>query len=454
MTQLIIESLAHDLRGIAHADGAVWFVEGVLPGEQVQARELAKHQGRVDAVASDILNASVHRVEPRCEYVSRCGGCSVQHMEHTAQIHYKQQILLEQLKRIGKISEVELLPALVAEPWAYRRRTRLACRWFSERKHLAVGYRQRHSQDIVEIEHCAVLVPALEKLLPALRDSLSRWSQPKQLGHIELLAADNGVGMLLRVLSPPSEKDGEILQTLATVYGLTVYLQQEEKAPVRFFCGVERTLVTSHGDGQNTMQCVPGDFLQGNAVVNNELVNAVLSALQPQKTDGVLEAFCGLGNFTLPLAQQVKVITALEVSEAMVKRAQQQEQRATIKNVEFSVQDLSDKENCKTINTIANKVLLDPPRDGAQAFCQNVRLDNVERIVYVSCNPSTLARDAAILVERGFVMESIRLVDMFPQTSHIEALSVFHMSDSKKIHSGTTEQTINKKIKELKRLKR
>ena len=419
-TRLTINGLAHDLRGIAHADGKAWFVEGALPGETVQARLLVDHAQRVDAVAGEIITAAVDRVVPACPHYGECGGCDVQHISHAGQVALKQQVLLDQLLRFGKVQPATVLPPLVSEPWRYRRRARLACKWSSADKHLAIGLRERHGQQIVEIGDCPVLVPALQALLKPLRESLSQWSQPRQLGHVELLAADNGCAVLLRVLAEPSGSDAERLRQFASAQGVSVFLQRDERQSAQWFCGSAATLQVSAGD--DILACVPGDFVQGNAGVNTQLIAAVLDAVQPAADDVLLEAFCGLGNFTLPLSHRVQKIAALDVSEAMLLRARQS---AKTHNVQWQACDLGAFEPKNFPLPLANKILLDPPRDGAQAFCRRVKLDGVVRLVYVSCNPSTLARDAGILAERGFSLQVVQLVDMFPQTGHIEALAVF-----------------------------
>lgn len=430
MGKFTIERLAHDLRGIAYADGVTWFIEGALPGEEVEARELMKRPQMVDAEVVMVTQPAPDRVKPICEYEGQCGGCGLQHVEHGAQVLFKQQILLDQLARIGKVQPLEVLPALVSEPWSYRRRARVACKWSSEKKHLAVGFRARHSQQIVEISHCAVLVPALQSLLQPLRACLSRWSQPRQLGHIELLAADNGVGMLLRVMAQPADIDAALLREFSAVTAVSVYLQQEDKESAQYFCGPEHALLSINATSNTELVCVPGDFLQGNAAVNALLVDAVLAALQPTDKDKVLEAFCGLGNFTLPLAKHINCVTAIELSESMLARANTQASSQGLTNIHWLAGNLDQFDVRKFKLPAVNKILLDPPRDGAQAFCKEVSLKGVERIVYVSCNPSTLARDAAILAGRGFALHSVQLLDMFPQTLHIEALAVFQWDET------------------------
>ncbi len=421
---LLIERLSHDLRGVGHCDGRTWFVEGALPGEQVHARILMQRSQMVDADAVAVDEPSPQRVAASCEYYGRCGGCAVQHIDHSAQIVLKQEVLLDQLQRIGNARPEIVGDALLSEPWAYRRRARLACKWDANSKELRVGLRERHSQQVVEIAHCAVLVPALQSLLVPLRQCLSRWSQPRQLGHVEMLAADNGMAMLVRLTAEPAEKDAMLLRAFSQETAVSVFLQCGEQKAANFFCGSNPLLRCDQGLDGDGIACEPGDFVQGNAAVNQLLVKAVMVAVQVDPGDKILEAFCGLGNFTFALAEKVTAITGLELNEAMLLRAQAVAEKKQRANVLWRACDLSAYKDSQPPHH-CNKILLDPPRDGAQAFCRHVELKNVSRIVYVSCNPSTLARDAAILAARGFALQMVQLVDMFPQTSHIEALAVF-----------------------------
>lgn len=451
MKTLTIERLSHDLRGVAYSEGNTWFVEGVLPGEVIEAEALLRRQQTVDARVVRVNVPAVERVAPFCQYESQCGGCGMQHIDHTAQVRFKQQVLLDQLARIGKVQPDTLSPPLVSEPRSYRRRARIACKWLSDKKHLAVGFRERHSQAIVEIDHCPVLVSGLDALLPPLRACLSLWSQPRQLGHIELLAADNGVGVLLRVMTMPVSHDAALLQAFAASNAVTVYLQCGEQGAVEYYCGDKKDLVSAHIASNSSLVCMPGDFLQGNALVNDHLIDAVLVALQPEKDDVLLEAFCGLGNFTFPLSKKAGHITAVELSEAMLLRAKEQSSASGIGNINWLSGNLDRLDECRWTLPDYNKILLDPPRDGAQDFCKKISLKGVERIVYVSCNPSTLARDATILAERGFALRSVQLVDMFPQTSHIEALSVFQWDESllrkAKKQKVAAEKSVQKRLK-------
>ena len=422
---LLMTGFSHDLRAIGHIDNIPWFVDGALQGEKVQVHALKQHAHRVDAELVAVEQAAAARIKPACEYCTRCGGCDLQHIPHAEQIRLKQQVLLEQLQRLGKVVPAELLPPLFGRAWAYRRRARLACKWSSDKKQLQLGFRARHSREIVEIKHCAVLLPALEALIVPLRDCLAKWSQPRQLGHVELLAADNGVAINLRVMAMPTMEDKAALQAFAATTQAQVYLQTEENAAQIFFAGMHNPFIFSDADSATQYSCVPGDFVQGNAELNGMLINAVSGALAPCISDRVLEAFCGLGNFTWPLAAKVAHITALELHAPMLSRARKQAQALGFEHIDWREVNLENFSATTMKQEKYNKVLLDPPRHGAQTFCQEVDLSAIELMVYVSCNPSTLARDAAILTARGVVLHSVQLVDMFPQTHHMEVVAKF-----------------------------
>jgi 23S rRNA (uracil1939-C5)-methyltransferase len=450
MTILDISRFAHDLRGVAHSDGMTWFVEGALPGEQVSASILSRRSQMIDAVADNVVDhVSLNRINPQCEYFGRCGGCALQHVDPASQVTVKQQVLLEQLQRLGRVVPKSVLQPIFSDPWAYRRRVRFACKWSSDKKHLMFGLRERHNEKIVEIAHCDVMVKPLQVLIEPLRRCLSGWSQPRQLGHVEALAADNGVAVLLRLMSPPSLNDAELLHNFFRETGASVYLQVgssqfDEAADAVFFCGGESLMRYSHASSQTQIDCVPGDFVQGNASVNLLLIDAVLEALQVDSDDDVLEAFSGLGNFTLPLARRVKHISALEVSKPMLVRANKQASSQSFTNIQWHVSNLDHFSSHKLHLPRSNKILLDPPREGAQDFCKSVSLKDVSRLVYVSCNPSTLARDAAILAGRGWMLDNVRYVDMFPQTHHIEALAVFVPDASLKDRKSTSKKPVIK----------
>jgi 23S rRNA (uracil1939-C5)-methyltransferase len=414
-----VTGLAHDLRGVANIDGVVWFVADALPGERVVAHVLSRHPRRVDAIASEVQLASSLRVEPACEHYAQCGGCALQHLSHPGQLVLKQQAMLQQLQRIGKLVPQRVLEPLSAAPWAYRRRARLGIRRLPEGG-VQVGFRQRQSNEVVSVPECRTLLPALKHLLLPLQTCLSQWSQPRLLGHVDLLCEQECVQLGLRVTAAPASVDVEMLAAFANEYGVDAFLIVGEASTVVPVAGCV-----------NAARSMPGDFLQGHADVNAAMIQGVLEQLDLQQSDCVLEGFCGLGNFTLPIAASVASIKGLEVSADMVRRARVAAVQAGCGNVTFEVDNLDD--STQLAQAVGfTKVLLDPPRTGARYFCEKVNLEEVQRLVYVSCNPATLARDAAILVERGLDLVSVQLADMFPQTVHAEVVALFGPASNKR----------------------
>jgi 23S rRNA (uracil1939-C5)-methyltransferase len=444
MTKLTITGLSHDLRGVARQNGLVWFVKGALPDEQVIVRETGRRTTSVDADVIAVERPSALRVEPACEYYGACGGCSLQHLSHEGQLQLKQEMVLDQLQRAASIVPATVLPPLVSEPWQYRRRARLSTRWIPEIKKLAVGFRQNKESRIVNIDHCAVLEPALQAILLPLRTCLSTFSDPRKLGHVDIVYHNQQLAIGIRVLEKLCEVDALALQEFARQHIANVYVQE----------GKEDSVTSSliEDDHELLADFYPGDFLQGNAAVNSLLVQAVLEAIEPQQDDVLLDAFCGRGNFTYPLAACVQHITALEVDQGMVERAAIEAREIGIGNVSFQRVNL-DAAFTLPSGVHYNKVLLDPPRTGARHFCEKINLSQVTKLVYVSCNPSTLARDANTLRERGWRLSSIQLVDMFPQTFHVETLAVFVPQTKKEVKASAEKTSSGKTVPKGSRIK-
>ena len=444
MTTLTITGLSHDLRGVARQNGLVWFVKGALPGEQVVVRETGRRRTSVDADVIAVELPSALRVEPACEYYGTCGGCSLQHLSHEGQLQLKQEMVLDQLQRAASIVPTTVLPPLVSEPWQYRRRARLSTRWMPEIKKMALGFRQNKESRIVNIDHCAVLEPVLQAILQPLRHCLSGFSDPKKLGHVDIVYHNQQLAIGIRVLEKLCEADAQLLQAFSQQYSANVYLQEGAEDAI--------TLPLVEVNHEVVADFYPGDFLQGNTVVNSRLVQTVLEAIDPQQADVLLEAFCGRGNFTYPLAACVQDITALEVDQGMVERAAIEARDIGITNVSFQRVDL-DAAFTLPSGVLYNKVLLDPPRTGARHFCEKINLSQVTKLVYVSCNPSTLARDANVLRERGWRLESLQLVDMFPQTFHVETLAVFVPQTKKEVKASAGKTSSGKTVPKGSRIK-
>lgn len=440
---LRIARLSHDLRGIAFAtvDGekaSTWFVDGALPGEIVTARITKQHANRIEAQAIAISEPADSRVVPACQYVAQCGGCQLQHIDYAAQLNYKRDSVRHQLTKALGESAVPEVQLLHAEAWAYRRRARISARWDADHKQLALGFRAQQSQQIVDIDQCLVLEPRLSDMLPVLRAQLSQWSRPKMIGHVEMLASDCATALVIRLLAEPNEKESQLLSALAEQTGAQVLLQLEEGAEPVLWAGKPAALTYRHPASNIELSIAPNDFVQANGQANNLMIDRVLEALALQSTDRVLELFSGLGNFTLPVASQSQQVFAFEGSEALIERAQAQSKALNLK-VRVAQMDLSQPKAIAGIAVTANKLLLDPPRTGADCAVTHLLLDGIERIVYVSCNPATLARDVQTLAGRGFALSELVCIDMFPQTAHIEAMAVLVRESADQIKQRTKQ---------------
>ena len=420
--RLLIERLANDGRGISFFENRTWFVAGALPGEEVEARVLAARSQIVDARAERILVAAPSRRQEPCRHARVCGGCSLQHMPHEQQLTLKQQQLTEQLSRIAGVQPEEWAPPLTGPEFGYRRRARIAVRWDVKAKRLDVGFRAAASQDIIAISECLVLVQPLQTIVQVLPQVLRSLSRPQALGHVELFSG-TASAVLVRHTAPLPEADVALLQAFCAEHDAQLWLHGIDE-PQPF----DTTQALGYRLPQWDLQLAyrPGDFVQVNAPVNEAMIAQALDWLAPQPQDRVLDLFCGLGNFSLPLARQVQEVVAVEGVQVMVERAAANAQANGLSNAHFFQADLS--------NSLAaapwaaegfSAVLLDPPRDGALQAVEGMAKLGAKRVVYVSCNPATLARDTAVLVQQGYRLKRAAILDMFPQTAHVEAMALF-----------------------------
>lgn len=427
--KLGIERLANDGRGIAFVEGRTWFVAGGLPGEEVEARVLAARSQVVEARAERILQAVELRRQPPCAHAGTCGGCTLQHLPHAEQLALKQRSLSEQLQRVAGLEPEQWAAPLVGPEFAYRRRARIAVRWDVKSKQLEVGFRAAASQDIVAIADCPVLVQPLQPLLRALPRLLRSLDKPQALGHVELFHGTQAA-LLLRHMAPLGEADLARLRSFCAEHQAQLWLHGTGE-PAADQPGLERSgqrLGYRLEPWNLELQYRPGDFVQVNGPVNQAMVEQALDWLAPQTGERVLDLFCGLGNFALPLAQRVAEVVAVEGVQAMVERARENAAANGLGNLHFFQADLS-----KPLGTAGwakqpfDAVLLDPPRDGAFEVVKQIGALGARRLVYVSCNPATLARDAAELVRQGYRLKRAGILDMFPQTAHVEAMALFEV---------------------------
>jgi 23S rRNA (uracil1939-C5)-methyltransferase len=420
--RLSIERLANDGRGIGFVEGRTWFVSGALPGEEVEARVLGARSQVVEARAERILSASPQRRPEPCAHARTCGGCSVQHMPHADQLELKQRQLAEQFSRVAGVQPQRWAPPLVGPEFAYRRRARIAVRWDAKAKRLDVGFRAAASQDIVAIDDCPVLVQPLQSILRALPLELARLDKPQAIGHVELFHG-TASAILVRHTSALGEEDLARLQALATAQDAQLWLQGSGE-PEPFASAPELGYRLERWNLQLSYR--PGDFVQVNAPVNEAMVAQALEWLAPQADERVLDLFCGLGNFALPLACEVREVVAVEGVQAMVERASQNAADNGLDNVRVVRADLAEPlADAGWAQGGFAAVLLDPPRDGALQVVRQVGALGARRLVYVSCNPATLARDSAELLAQGYRLSQAGILDMFPQTAHVEAMALF-----------------------------
>lgn len=420
--RLRIERLAADGRGIGFEDGRTWFVSGALAGETVDARVLSAQGKVVQARAERIIEAAALRRQAPCPYVDRCGGCSVQHISHDDQLALKQRQLVEQLAKVGGAAPETWAPPLVSPEFGYRRRARVAVRWDQAQQRLEVGFRAAASQQIVDIDHCLVLVQPLQSIFQALPGVLRQLNRPRAIGHIELFHGTQSA-VLVRHTAPLEDADQARLRAFCAGQGAQLWWQGTGEPHPDDPAG---TLAYALTPWDLRLGYRPGDFVQVNEAVNQAMVEQALAWLAPGPADRVLDLFCGLGNFALPLARLAGEVIGVEGVQGMVDRAATNAIDNGLANATFYQADLSQPlQGAPWAKGGFSAVLLDPPRDGAFETVRHISSLGPRRIVYVSCNPATLARDTVALQQQGYRLKRAGVLDMFPQTSHVEAMALF-----------------------------
>ncbi len=424
-----IESLSHDGRGVANINGKTTFVTNALPEEKVVCKITQKHRRYNEALVTEVLTAAPERITPGCPHFGVCGGCSMQHVEIQAQIQFKQQALLDQLKHFGKVTPEVVLPPLFGNAWGYRRKARLGVRYVIKKGKLLVGFREKFSNFLADIEQCAVLHPSVGQRITALSALIRGLTQYDQIPQIEVAVSDDTTALIFRHMTPLPEQDIEALCEFGKTHAIHIYLQPNPPAAVHKIWPNDQEEMLSYAlpDYQLNMRFHPLDFTQVNGEINRMMIKQALQLLDLKSTDTVLDLFCGLGNFTLPIARSVKQVVGIEGSVQMVERAKANAQYNHINNAEFYAANLMEPaKNAGWLQIKYDKILLDPPRTGAKEIIPLISGGSASRIVYVSCNPSTLARDAGELVYNyQYKLKQVGVINMFPHTSHIEAIALF-----------------------------
>ncbi len=428
----VIESLDHEGRGVAHVEGKAIFIEGALPGERVSYTSFRRKPNFENARADAILAASSQRVTPGCPHFGVCGGCSMQHLDAGAQAAAKQRVLEDAFWHIARLRPESVLPPIIGPSWGYRRRARLTVRKVVKKGGVLVGFHEKRSSYVADMTSCAVLPAHVSALLPKLRELVGALSIAERLPQIEVAAGDMPTVLVLRILAPLTDSDETKLRAFADAQGVTFYLQTGGPDTAALFHPPEAPRpVYRLPDFDVALQFRPTDFTQVNHDVNRVLVRRAMSLLEVRPEERVADMFCGLGNFTLPLARLGARVTGVEGSAPLVARAKENALLNGLEaHIDYHVANLFE----VTPEQLAgwgnfDKMLIDPPREGAMELVK--ALDGTmparpSRIVYVSCNPATLARDAAVLVnEKGYRLAAAGIINMFPHTSHVESIALF-----------------------------
>ena len=424
----VINSLTHDGRGVAHIDGKAVFIDAALPGEEVEFLYTEIRRDYAEARVVKVLTPSEHRVEPLCPHFDVCGGCSFQHVDSATQIQIKQGLLEEQFKRIGKITIPELWEPLMGPHWGYRRKARMGVKYVAKKNRVLVGFREKRNPYLAEMDNCIVMHPIVGTKLVSLGEMIAGLSIRDKIPQIEVAIGDEQCALAIRVLEPPTADDQEQMRTFGKAHNLTLCLQSKGPDTIVPLDGEPEVIPTyALPDYGIVFKFRPAMFTQVNYEINRLMVNRVLETLQLNQNDTVLDLFCGLGNFTLPMAKYAGLVVGVEGDLPLVKHARENAQHNGINNAEFYVADLSKDFSDQTwVKRKYNKILLDPSRAGASEVLHHFKQWQPEQIVYVSCNPSTLARDAGILVnDMGYKLVKAGVMDMFPQTGHVESIALF-----------------------------
>ncbi len=427
-----IVSATHDGRGIADTEGKKVFVAGALPGEKVVFARRKFRRNFEEAELLEVLEPSPDRIEAKCEAFGRCGGCSLQHVTPEYQRDIKFQTLKDNLQRIGNVEPAEWLEPMTGPEWAYRRRARLAVKDVPAKGRTLVGFREKHAPYITDMHRCEVLVEPVGGLLDELSELIGGLSISAKLPQIELAVAENAMSMVFRVLDPPSTEDRAALAAFGERHDIRIYLQPGglDSIELMYPETIAEPLWYTLPEFDIRIDFEPVDFVQVNGDINRRMVHFAIEQLAPAEGDRVLDLFCGIGNFSLPLARRADAVLGIEFEESLVARARDNAEKNGLDNLQFRAVDLSKIDGSEAwLKEGWNKLLLDPARSGAADVVSRIEVIDPERIVYVSCHPGTLARDAGILVnEKGYSIDSAGIIDMFPHTAHVESIAVFTKS--------------------------
>lgn len=434
--QAIIESLDQEGRGVAHVEGKTIFIEGALPNEKVtfQSHQIKPSYEVANIVA--MLKQSNQRVSPKCVHFGKCGGCKLQHLDFAAQVAAKQRLLENDLWHIGKVKAENMLPPLFGPTWGYRHKARLSVKYVQKKQRVLVGFIEKGTSFVADMNSCEVLVPEVSALIAPLQELIVQLSLKDKIPQIELAVGEpiNGqsvIVLILRILEALTAQDEALLKMFAEQHGVQIWTQTKGPDTIKpFYPGNAPQLQYSLPEFALSYPFKPNEFTQVNPQINQVMIRRAMQLLQPQAGEKIADFFCGIGNFTLPIARSGAQVLGLEGLDNLVERAHESAALNRISNVQFGVSDLF-KMTPEALTALGHvdKWLIDPPRDGAFELVKSLDDTNrPKRIVYVSCNPATLARDAGILVnEKGYCLKAAGVINMFPHTAHVESIAWFEL---------------------------
>ena len=425
--EMDIQDLSHDGRGVGAHNEKTVFVHGALPGERVQLRLTDRKRHFDEAETLEVLEPSPHRVEPRCPHFGQCGGCSLQHLDPGQQILSKQNTLEQNLSRIGKVSPAEFWDPMVGPQWSYRRKARLSARYVHKKERVLVGFRERYGRFVADMQECHVLDDRIARHLQDLSELIGAMDAKRAIPQIEVACGDDDCALVFRHLEPLGEHDLQLLRAFGRESGIAILLQPKGPDSIAALEPESVDLAFSIPDFGVELNFGPADFVQVNAEMNRRMVARAMELLEPAKTDRILDLFCGLGNFSLPLATLAGEVVGIEGDAGLVGKAAENAERNKLANVQFFAADLNEDPGAAPwLRQPFDKVLVDPPRSGAEFILPHIAASGATRIVYVSCHPASLARDAGILVRQfGFELKGAGVMDMFPHTGHVESIALF-----------------------------
>ncbi len=422
-----IDDLTHEGKGVAHIDGKTVFIDQVLPGEEIKFTYINRRRQYDQGRLYSIDKPSDMRIEPGCPHFAICGGCSLQHIGQDDQIKLKQNILINNLQRIGHVTPARVKDPVTGPVWGYRRKARLGVKLVYKKNKVLVGFREKSSRLLADLSVCKVLHPSVGEKLEQIGILVASLSCPTSIPQIEVAVGETTVALVFRHLQTLTDDDVKKLTEFSQEHGFDIYTQAGGPKTVQRLSPVQSELFYTIKDHDISFDFLPGDFVQVNTVMNNKMVTRVLAALDLTKKHRVLELFCGLGNFTLPISRQVADVTAIEGEVTLIERARENALKNKVLNVTYHVANLMEDTNMLPWwRENYDRLFLDPPRSGAYEILPDIIKTGIKRIVYVSCNPATLARDAGYLVnEGGYQLQEAGIVDMFPHTAHVESIAIF-----------------------------